>query len=122
MAVSFTQGVIRVEKLAVFCASEEVNEWQIRGFFLEKWRLLSSNLDNGTILFIAGVHGKADGELAEEADSLETMIRQFNVEAMKPVRDEMKKRNIQAEFLQIQNFLKSQDTKDIDKYDLIAVI
>ena len=122
MAVSFTQGVIRVEKLAVFCASEEVNEWQIRGFFLENWKLLRSNLDNGTILFIAGVHGKADGELAEDADSLETMIRQFNVEAMKPVRDEMEERNIRAEFLQIQNFLLVGDNKDIDKDNLIAVI
>ena len=66
MAESFTKGVIRVGKLAIFCASEEVNEWQIQEFFLDKWKFLSSNLD--------GVHGKADGELAEDVDSLEIMI------------------------------------------------
>ena len=122
MAVSFTQGVIRVEKLAIFCASGEVNEWQIREFFLEKWKLLSSYLDHGTILFIAGVHGKVDGQLAEDADSLESMIRQFNVEAMNTVRENMTERKIKAEFLQVQSFIKSPITKDIDKNNFITAI
>ena len=78
MAVSFTQGVIRIEKLAIFTASEEVDEWQIRQFFLEKWEFLTQNMDGCTMLFITGVHGTADGQLAEDADSLETMIRQVN--------------------------------------------
>ena len=122
MAVSFTQGVIRLEKLAIFCASEKVNEWQIREFFLEKWKLLSPNLDNGTMLFITGVHGRADGHLDEDADSLETMIRQFNVGAMKPIREEMLERNIKAEFIAIQSFFKNEKTKEIKEEKLIAHI
>ena len=122
MAKNFTQGVISVEKLAILCASEKVNEWQIREFFIEKWKLLSSHLDHGTILFIAGMHGKADGQLDEDVDSLETMVRQFNVEAMKPVRDEMEERIINAEFLQILNFLKDPISKNIDIDSLKEVI
>ena len=76
MAASFSQGVIRAEKLAIFTSSKEVDEWQIREFFLERWDFLSQGLDNGTMLFLAGVHGTKDGKVIEVADSLETMIRQ----------------------------------------------
>ena len=76
MAASFSQGVIRVEKLAIFSSSKEVDEFQIREFFLERWDFLSQGLDNGTMLFLAGVHGTEEGKLVENADSLETIIRQ----------------------------------------------
>ena len=76
MAASFSQGVIRAEKLAIFTSSKEVDEWQIREFFLERWDFLSQGLDNGTMLFLAGVHGSEDGKVVEVADRLETMIQQ----------------------------------------------
>ena len=76
MASSFSKGVIRVEKLAIFTSSQEVDEFQIREFFLARWDFLSQGLDNGTMLFLAGVHGTEDGKVVEVADSLETMIRQ----------------------------------------------
>ena len=76
MASSFSQGVIRAEKLAIFTSSKEIDEFQIREFFLERWDFLSQGLDNGTMLFLAGVHGTEDGKVVEVADSLETMIQQ----------------------------------------------
>ena len=76
MAASFSQGVIRAEKLAIFTSREEVDEFQIREFFLEHWDFLSQGLDNGTLLFLAGLHGTEDGKVVEVADSLETMIGQ----------------------------------------------
>ena len=76
MAASFSQGVIRAEKLAIFTSSKEVDEFQIREFFLERWDFLSQGLDNGTMLFLAGVHGTEDGKVGENSDSLETMMRQ----------------------------------------------
>ena len=79
MAASFSQGVIRAEKLAIFTSSKEVDEFQIREFFLERWDFLSQGLDNGTMLFLAGVHGTKDGKVGEISDSLETMIRQVNI-------------------------------------------
>lgn len=82
MAASFSQGVIRAEKLAIFTSSKEVDEFQIREFFLERWDFLSQGLDNGTMLFLAGVHGTKDGKVGEISDSLETMIRQVNSSSM----------------------------------------
>ena len=76
MASSFNQGVIRAEKLAIFTSSKEVDEFQIREFFLQRWDLLSQGLDNGTMLFLVGVHGTEDGKVGENSDSLETMMRQ----------------------------------------------
>ena len=78
MASSFNQGVIRAEKLAIFTSSKEVDEFQIREFFLQRWDLLSQGLDNGTMLFLAGVHGTEEGKVVEDADSLETMMRQVH--------------------------------------------
>ena len=76
MASTFSQGVIQAEKLAIFTSSKEIDEFQIREFFLERWDFLSQGLDNGTMLFLEGVHGTEDGKVVEVADSLETMIRQ----------------------------------------------
>ena len=80
MAASFSQGVIRAEKLAIFTSSQEVDERQIREFFLERWDFLSQGLDNGTILFLAGVHGTEDGRVVEFADSFENMILQVRTQ------------------------------------------
>ena len=89
MATSFSQGVIRAEKLAIFTSCDEVDEFQIREFFIEKWNFLSQFMENGTILFIAGVHGTKEGKLSECADSLETMIRQFKIPKMKSIKEDI---------------------------------
>ena len=57
MATSFYEHQIRAEKLAIFTSTEEVEVREFREFLVEKWKTLSAGLDNGTILFIAGVHG-----------------------------------------------------------------
>lgn len=79
MATSFTQGVLRVEKLAIFTSSREVNEYVIRKFFLARWDFLSQGLDNGTILFLAGVHVTEEDKVVEYPESLETMILQVQL-------------------------------------------
>ena len=76
MASSFTQGVLRVEKLAIFTSSREVNEFVIREFLLARWDFLSQGLDNGKILFLAGIHVTKEGKVVEYPESLETMILQ----------------------------------------------
>ena len=122
MATSFSQGVICAEKLAIFTSSDEVDEWQIREFFLEKWTFLSQFMDHGTILFIAGVHGTKEGKLSECADSLETMIRQFKIPKMKSIEKDMEERNIKAEFLGIHQYYKNIDTKEIDEVAVLTKI
>ena len=122
MATSFSQGVICAEKLAIFTSSDEVDEWQIREFFLEKWTFLSQFMDHGTILFIAGVHGTKEGKLSECADSLETMIRQFKIPKMKSIEKDMEERNIKAEFLGIHQYYKNIDTKEIDEDAVLTKI
>ena len=104
MASSFNQGVIRAEKLAIFTSSKEVDEFQIREFFLQRWDLLSQGLDNGTMLFLAGVHETEDGKVVEVADSLETMIRQFEIPKRQAIKAEMKERNIKTKFLGIHEY------------------
>ena len=78
MASSFYEHQIRAEKLAIFTSTEEVEVREFREFLVEKWQTLSEGLDNGTILFIAGVHGTDEGKLGDRANSLETMKRQVN--------------------------------------------
>ena len=122
-APSFTQGVIRAEKLAVFTSSKEIDEWQIREFFHEKWEILSQNMDGQTMLFITGVHGSLDGKLLEDADSLETLITQFTeIGRMKSIREDMAKRKIKAEFLGVQDFYKDEASKEIDDIKLVNKI
>ena len=122
MATSFSQGVIRAEKLAIFTSCDEVDEFQIREFFLEKWNYLSQFMENGTILFIAGVHGTKEGKLSECADSLETMIRQFKIPKMKSIQEDMEERNIKAEFLGIHQYYKNIETKEIDEVAVLTKI
>ena len=78
MATSFYEHQIRAEKLAIFTSAEEVEVREFREFLVEKWKTLSAGLDNGTILFIAGVHGTDDGKLGPRADSIETLKKQVN--------------------------------------------
>ena len=112
MATSFLQGVICVENLSIFTALEEIDEWQIREFFHEKWETLSKNMDGQTMLFITGVHGSPDGKLLEDADSLETMKTQIQeIGRMQTIREDMVARNIKVEFIGVQHFYKD-ETKD----------
>ena len=119
MASSFNQGVIRAEKLAIFTSSKEVDEFQIRESFLQRWDLLSQGLDNGTMLFLAGVHGTEDGKVVEVADSLETMIRQFEIPKRQAIKAEMKERNIKTKFLGIHEYFKDDITKESNEKRLV---
>ena len=123
MAESFAQGIIRAEKLAIFTAKEDVDEWQFRNFICEKWETLSQNMEGQSILFICGVHGNADGTLGDTTDSLETMKRQINeIGATESLREDMKKRNIKANFLGIHHYYENEETMTIDKNMLINKI
>ena len=73
-ATSLTQGIIRIENLAVVTSNGEVSPWQVKELIQKKWELFSQELENGTILFIAGAHGTKDGKLDEFETSCETMI------------------------------------------------
>ena len=78
--LTFTQGILRIEKLAICTVSDRVDEWIIREFIFQEWPFLSREMDGRTLLFIAGLHGKKDGTLAlgVPCDSYETMIKQVN--------------------------------------------
>ena len=119
MAKSFTQGVLQIEKLTIFSSNNEVDEWQIREFFHEKWDFLSQRLDNGTLLFMTGVHGTEDGKLGKFADSLDTMIRQFKIPKMERIKKDIEKRNIRIEFLGIHEYYTDVSTKQIDEERVI---
>ena len=121
MATSFfTKGVIQTEKLAILSSSEETNPRQFREFFHQKWETLSQNMDSQTILFIGGAYGSPDGKLSEGADNLENMKLQFEIDKMGPIREDMTRRNIKMEFLDVQFFYKDQSTTEIDEKELIT--
>ena len=69
---------IHVEKLAIFSANAETDEWQIREFFAQNWANLTQGFTNSKILFIAGAHGLSNGKLSEATDSVEVLQTQFN--------------------------------------------
>ena len=68
-ATSLTQGIIRIENLAVVTSNGEVSPWQVKELIQKKWELFSQELENGTILFIAGAHGTKDGKLVEKTEN-----------------------------------------------------
>ena len=98
---------IHVEKLAIFSANAETDEWQIREYIAQNWWTLTKELKNATILFIAGAHGLEDGRLSEPTDSVEVLQVQFSriLKNKYPeiVEDKIKK-FIKFEFLNITHF------------------
>ena len=73
---SFTENKLRIENLSVICSNDEVTPTSVREFFLKKWEFIRQELDNGTIVFIAGAHGSKEGNLLALDKSCITMARQ----------------------------------------------
>ena len=109
---------IHVEKLAIFSANAETDEWQIREYIAQNWWTLTKELKNATILFIAGAHGLEDGRLSEPTDSVEVLQVQFSriLKNKYPeiVEDKIKK-FIKFEFLNITHFYLDVKTKTINE-------
>ena len=76
MAASLTHDVLRAEMLAVVTAFDRVNARQVREMIRLKWREISDHLNNGTMLFIMGVHGLEDGQLGPREGNIKTMKNQ----------------------------------------------
>ena len=51
------------EKLAVFTFDGAINEPSFRRYFIANWNNLTVGMNQSTILFIGGIHGKKTGEL-----------------------------------------------------------
>ena len=76
MAASLTHDVLRAEMLAVVTAFDMVNARQVREMIRQKWDQISTHLDNGTLLFIMGIHGSNDGTLGPRVGNIKTMKNQ----------------------------------------------
>ena len=140
MVTSFSQGVIRIENLAIVTSNGEVSPWQAKEIILKKWDILSQQLDNGIVLFIAGAHGTKAGNLDDFETSCETLINmvmmlhlcfdyyksvslfQFESKRMKEFRGVMESRNIVRKYLNIRQFVKDGITKVVDEKRLVNEI
>ena len=76
MATSLTHDVLRAEMLAIVSAYDMVNARQVREMLRLKWDAISAYLENGTMLFIMGVHGSKDGTLGDQIENIQTMKNQ----------------------------------------------
>ena len=116
---------IHVEKLAIFSANAETDEWQIREYIAQNWWNLTKCLTNATILFIAGAHGLEDGKLSEPTDSVEVLQVQFSRILQnnypKVVEDQVKK-CIKFEFLNVTHFYSDMKSKQINEKALEKAI
>ena len=74
-----TAEKIVIEKSAVITFDDVVEEAAFRRYFKDHWENLTLKLKNSTILFLAGIHGKYSGELAEDEDiqTLKNQVRQL---------------------------------------------
>ena len=108
---------IHVEKLAIFSANNETNEWQIREYVARNWTTLTEGLKNTTILFIAGAHGLEDGKLSEPTDSVEVLKVQFSriiKEQYPKVLEDQIPRGIRFDFLNVTEFYRDWKSREID--------
>ena len=71
---------IVIEKSAVITFDNEVAEMAFRRYMKNNWDNLTKGLNNSTILFLAGVHGKDSGELGpnEDIQTLKNQVRILN--------------------------------------------
>ena len=71
--------IVHADKLAVFTCNNEINEINIRYYFIKNWETLTLGMDNSTVLFIAGIHGKETGKFGpyENIQTLQNMVRLF---------------------------------------------
>ena len=76
MAAGLTHDVLRAEMLAIVSAFDMVNARQVREMLRLRWDEISAHLENGTMLFIMGIHGNEDGKLGERENNIRTMQNQ----------------------------------------------
>ena len=69
---------VHADKLAVFTSNDEINEIDVRCYFIKNWDTLTMGMDNSTILFIAGIHGKETGKLGHN-ENIQTMKNQVRL-------------------------------------------
>ena len=69
--------IVHADKLAVFTCNNEINEINIRYYFIKNWETLTLGMDNSTVLFIAGIHGKETGKFGhnENIQTLKNQVR-----------------------------------------------
>ena len=79
MAASLTHDVIRAEMLAIVSAFDMINARQVREMLRLRWDEMSAYLENGTMLFIMGIHGSTDGTLGDKIDNIQTMKNQVKI-------------------------------------------
>ena len=112
---------IHTEKLAIFSANAETDEWQIREYMVQNWAKLTEGLKNSTILFMAGAHGLSNGKLSEATDSVEVLQTQFTKIVPKKypkLIEDKNKRRIEFAFLNVTHFYKNEKSKQIDENKL----
>ena len=63
------EGILCIENLSIVTSIGEVDVIQVREVIRDKWKVLFEHLNNGTVLFIAGIHGKKDGTLGDFSHS-----------------------------------------------------
>ena len=83
MAASLTHDVLRAEMLAIVSAFDMVNARQVREMLRLRWSEIRAHLDNGTMLFIMGIHGNKDGKLGERIGNIRTMQDQVTTFKLK---------------------------------------
>ena len=125
MASSIEHRIVQADKLAVFTCNDEIDELQIRFYFIHNWKSLTRGMNNSTILFIGGVHGFKTGKLGPNED-IQTLKNQFSLKVLKNcnsewILEDKGKRNIKFEFLSIPDFFKK-ETRVIDETGLVSKI
>ena len=118
--------VIYADKLAVFTCNDETDFREIRFYFIQNWKILTRQMDGSTFLFLAGIHGSDSGKLGEKVD-IQSLKNQFSHRVLKSynyewILEDKEKRNIKFEFLDIPDFFKDEETKEIDKNALVLAI
>ena len=63
IGIARVEGKIVSEKLAVFTFNDVISEPEFRRYFIDKWKTLTLQMENSTILFIGGIHGYKFGNL-----------------------------------------------------------
>ena len=61
---------IQNDKLTIFTTSRKVNSPEIKEYIINRWEEISIGLENSTVLFIGGVHGRPNGVLGGSANNL----------------------------------------------------
>ena len=79
MATSLTDDVLRADNLAVVTAFDMVNARQVRELLRTRWKEISVQMDNKTMLFLMGIHGSKDGNLGPLENNVQTMKNQVQI-------------------------------------------